>query len=307
MTAGSNGTPEQPEDDDPFAYLYRGEGDEAAQSGRPGIPRTSYHQVGRVGERRPTPPHQHQHQQQHPHPYPQQPAPQQQAPGPYGRDMPRQRRSHGGGGGLGVHNRGLMIGAVAVVAVVVVAIVVAAVTDSNGGKQNQAAGQSSAPSTPASQPSPSTSSNPNAGLPQQFATSMTLSGGAKTNTNHKGAEGPNGAFVDGMDAQGAAAAWTMQARQAGSYILWVRYANAEGNKATSTVLVNGKPLGWKINLADYGQQGNWDQWFTSYVTINLNQGPNTIALSCGPGDTCNFNLDRMGLTKGSSVRPDGWS
>lgn len=299
MTAGSNGTPQQPENDDPFAYLYRGEGDEATQSGRPGIPRTSYHQVGRVGERRPP-------QQQQTQPYPQQqPAP--QTPGPYGRQVPSQRRAHGGGGGLGVNNRGLMIGAIAVVAVVVVAIVVAALTDSNGGKQNQAAGQSPTPSASDSQPSSPTSTDPNAGLPQQFATSMTLSGGAKTNTNHKGAEGPNGAFVDGMDAQGAGATWTTQVQQAGSYTLWVRYANADGNKATSTVLVNGKPLGWKINLADYGQQGNWDQWFTSYVTVTLNQGPNTIALSCGSGDTCNFNLDRVGLTKDHSAKPDGWS
>ncbi|MCQ4083939.1 hypothetical protein NGB36_25970 [Streptomyces sp. RB6PN25] len=301
MTAGNNGTPE-PENDDPFAYLYRGEGDEAAQSARPGLSRTSYHQVGRVGERRASP--------QQTQPYPQQQPPQApQAPDQYGgRQLPPQRGgAHGGGGVLGGNRRGLMIGAIAVVVVVVAGIAVAALTDSNGGKTNQAAGQSPSPNASDSQPSPSASTDPNAGLPQQYAASLTLSGGAETNTNHKGAQGPNGAFVDGMDAQGATATWTTQVQQAGSYILWVRYANADGNKATSEVLVNGKPLGWKINLADYGQQGNWDQWFTSYVTVNLNQGSNTIALSCGSGDTCNFNLDRVGLTKDQSAKPDGWS
>lgn len=158
----------------------------------------------------------------------------------------------------------------------------------------------------ASQTSPTVSTDPNASL-QQYAAGLTLSGGAETNTNHNGAQGPNGAFVDGMNTPGATATWTTQVQRAGSYTLWVRYANADGNKATSTVLVNGKPLGWKINLADYGQQGNWDQWFSSYVTVNLDKGANTIALRCGSGDTCNFNLDRLGLTKDSSARPDGWS
>jgi len=51
MTAGNDGTPE---DDDPFAYLYRSEGGEqpGQAGGQPGVPRTSYHQVQRVGERR---------------------------------------------------------------------------------------------------------------------------------------------------------------------------------------------------------------------------------------------------------------
>jgi hypothetical protein len=308
MTAGNNGAPE-PENDDPFAYLYRGEGDGAAQSSGPGIPRTSYHQVGRVGERRPAP--------QQPQPQPTQPYQQQQsapqasqAPEEYGRQVPPQRgdaHEGGGGGGLGGNRRGLVIGAIAVVAVVVAGIVVAVLTDRNGGTTDQAAGQRPSATASASQPSTSASTAPNAGLPQQFTAGLTLSGGAKTNTNHKGAQGPNGAFVDGMTAQGATATWTTQVQQAGAYTLWVRYANAEGNKATATVLVNGKPLGWKMNLADYGRQGNWDQWFKSYVTVNLQKGANTIALSCGSGDTCNFNLDRVGLTAGSSSPPDGWS
>jgi hypothetical protein len=298
MTAGNNGAPEP--DDDPFAYLYRGEGDQAAPSGRPGIPRTSYHQVGRVGERRPSP------QQPAQPTQPMQPAP--EAPGQYDRQVPPQRGGHGGGGtgGLGGNRWGLMIGAIAVVAVVV-GIAVTALTDKNGNQSPQAAGQNSSSAASSPQPSSLASVGSNSGLPQQFATALTLSGGAKANTNHKGAQGPGGAFVDGMDAQGATATWTTQVQQAGSYTLWVRYANADGNKATSTVLVNGKPLGWKINFADYGQQGNWDQWFKSYVTVNLNKGSNTIALTCASGDICNFNLDRIGLTTDSNTPPSGWS
>lgn len=51
MTAGQDGTPENPENDDPFGYLYRSEDG----SQQPAAPRTSYNQVQRVGERRPQP------------------------------------------------------------------------------------------------------------------------------------------------------------------------------------------------------------------------------------------------------------
>lgn len=74
MTAGNNG-PGTPENDDPFAYLYRQDGDQPGQSGQPGqtgaagprtggygypgpgtphqpgVPRTSYNHVRAVGER----------------------------------------------------------------------------------------------------------------------------------------------------------------------------------------------------------------------------------------------------------------
>lgn len=59
MTAGNDGTPEN---DDPFAYLYRSEGgeqpDPAEGQPGPGMPRTSYNSVQRVGERRTPPPQQ---------------------------------------------------------------------------------------------------------------------------------------------------------------------------------------------------------------------------------------------------------
>ncbi|MCI0383666.1 carbohydrate-binding protein, partial [Streptomyces sp. CNQ085] len=55
MTAGNNGSG-TPENDDPFAYLYRSEGgtggDAGAAAPQPGVPRTSYNHVRAVGERR---------------------------------------------------------------------------------------------------------------------------------------------------------------------------------------------------------------------------------------------------------------
>jgi hypothetical protein len=311
MTAGSNGTPE-PENDDPFAYLYRGEGEPAAAPSGPGVPRTSYNQVSRVGERRQAPsqgggygyPNQQgygQRTQVQPQPHPHNGAP--GGPPAQGGD---------GRGAPGSNRRGLMLGAIAVVVVVAVGIGVAAITgddspkDPNGSGASQAPAQTSSPGQ-----SSSASAGSNANLPQMFAAALTLSGGAKTNTDHQGAQGPGGAFVDGMDAPGAAATWNVAVPRTGSYTLWVRYANADKNKATATVVTNGKPLAWKINLSDYVGDGNWDHWFSSYVTVNLNQGTNTVALTCGTGDVCNFNLDRLGLAadagSGTPQKPAGWS
>ena len=150
-----------------------------------------------------------------------------------------------------------------------------------------------------------------ANLPQNFAANLTLSGGAKTNSDHAGSQNAGGLFVDGMGTPGATATWTLTVPKSGSYTLWVRYANADKNKAQATVAANGKPLAWKLNLNDYVGDGNWDHWFTSYVTVNLKQGTNSVALSCSPGDICNFNLDRVGLSpdagSGTPAKPKGWS
>ncbi|MEU6174960.1 CBM35 domain-containing protein [Streptantibioticus parmotrematis] len=332
MTAGNNGTPESG-NDDPFAYLYRGEGDEAAPPpDRPGVPRTSYHQVSRVGERRPAPqqpgqggygypPQQPAYgQQQTPYgqqqaPYGQQSGYGQQGQPPHGRPPQQQppgaepphRASHGGGSG-GSSRRGLMIAAIAVVVVVAAGIGVALVTG-NDDSGNKAGGGTPSPTAGQTQPSASTSAStdPNANLPQQFAAALALSGGAKTDNNHKNAQGPNGTFVDGMSTPGATATWSAQVPKAGQYTLWVRYANAQPDAAKTTVVVNGKPLDWKINLKNYGTNGDWDEWYSSYVSVTLDQGANTIALTCGSGDVCHYNLDRIGVTTDPSVKPKGWS
>ncbi|MEU1626864.1 hypothetical protein ABZ746_16380 [Streptomyces sp. NPDC020096] len=322
MTAGGSGTPE-PENDDPFAYLYRGEGDGAAPAAdrsdatgarsasfegggrRAGVPRTSYHQVTRVGERRQTPqqggygypPQQQAYGQPQPQPQPQ------YAPG----EPPSHRGGGHGGGGRGFNRRGLMFGAIAVVVVVAIGIGIAALTGSDKKDTQSGANSSPAPSTSQSQAAaPSASADPNAKLPQEFAATLTLSGGAKTDNNHQGAKGPNGAFVDGMETPGAAATWTATVPKAGTYALWVRYANAQPDDAKTTVVVNGKPLAYKLNLKNYGAAGNWDLWYTSWLSVDLSQGANTIALTCGAGDVCHYNLDRVGVTVNQNAKPAGW-
>lgn len=177
MTAGNNGSG-VPQDDDPFAYLYRqeggdggaGQGAQGTRTGgygypgpqQPGVPRTSYNHVRAVGER------QYGHHQQPPaqpggYGYPphnahytapealppqtrqraqaQHPGgvpPRQPGPG-YGPPPGHGAPAGHGGGGRGPNSKGLLIGAIAVVAVVIIGISVAMISNSSGGKKEDKA------------------------------------------------------------------------------------------------------------------------------------------------------------------------
>jgi hypothetical protein len=205
MTAGQDGTPENPENDDPFGYLYRSEDG----SRQPAAPRTSYNQVQRVGERR-SPQQQPQAQPGYGYPqqggqpggygYPQQAPPAQQGgygypqqqPGPaayqgqdayqgqgggqppygqrepeYGPGRPDDGGHRGGsGGGMDGNRKGLLIGAIAVVVAVAIGIAFA-MTNSSGDK-DQADGKPSASSSASVSEAPSTEPTPTA-TPTPFA------------------------------------------------------------------------------------------------------------------------------------------
>ncbi|MFC1415376.1 carbohydrate-binding protein [Streptacidiphilus cavernicola] len=323
-----------PEDDDPFAYLYRGEGEagSAAQetSPLPGVPRTSYHQATQVGRTQ-----YGQQPQQTPQGYPQlphqdQPTAKYTAPGsqpqqygapsgPYPGQQSAPPAQPGGragaraGSGGGRNSRGVMIGTVAVVVAVVIGICVA-LFNSGPDKSPTAGGSSTAPagSTASTGPtdSPTPTADPTTGeVPPADAATMTLAGGAKTNNNWKGALGAGGTFVDGMTNVGATVTWNVTAPAKGDYYLWIRFANATGKDASAAVTVDQKPLSSPIPLKDYGSDGKWTSWFSTYRTISLDKGPNTVALSCVAGADCTFNLDQLALTPpvgGSDTRPSGW-
>jgi hypothetical protein len=318
MTAGNYGTPE-PENDDPFAYLYHSEGDASGSEpgqtvAQPGVPRTSYNQVKRVGERQygnagataaggygypPQAPTQQVPQQGQPTQYaPQQPPqPPQQAPGG--------RRAARGGSGGGPNNKVLLIGAVAVVAVV--AIIISAVMIKGSGAKSQAGGSkpsatSGANSAQPAQSASSSSSDSTAGaLPGTTdAATLTLAGGATTATDVKGAKAAGGKYVAGMQTVGASATWTVNAPDKGAYTLFVNYG-VPGTDATSTLAINGQKRSQALSLKNYAKaaSGDWEKgWTNTYAWIDLNKGQNTIALSCDTGNQCNFYLDQVQLKSG---------
>ena len=329
MTAGNNGTPD-PGNDDPFAYLYRQEGADpgqtAATTPNAQQPRM-YNQVRAVGDRRPAPqqPQQYGQPQQAPQPgygYPPQQPP--QAPSqyatqqlPYDPDQQQGHRSggHGGGGsrgqGGGPNSRGLLIGAIAVVAAVSIGIGVAM---ANGDDGNANASASSTPSASAgtsggsdssSEPSASSSAGTTTGLGPVDAAAQSLSGGATKSSQYTDALASGGQYVAYNSTAGATVTWTVDMPDAGEYRLYVRYANAEKDDAGVTTVVNGKAMSYKMSLKNYGKKGDWTAWYKSYQTVNLTAGSNTIALACGDGDSCHFNLDQVALTK-NNAEPDGW-
>ncbi|WP_326694576.1 carbohydrate-binding protein [Streptomyces sp. NBC_01387] len=327
MTAGNNGA-STPEDDDPFGYLYE-DGQAAGavpppggggygypgptSGGQPGVPRTSYNQVRAVGERQ----YGQQQAPQQAYGQPQQgygqnpqygqppqqqygqPAPQYAAPETYPGGPPPQRppQNNGGGRGGGPNHKGLLIGAVAVVAVVVIGIGAALVTNGDDKNKDAKAGGTGSGQTSSESVAPSDKASPPpskaADLPKQDAATLKLDGGAITDKTVKGAQGPDGSYINGFNNVGASVTWQANVEKAGDYKLSVRYAiPAQDANATLTVndKVNGSPLGLKnfINGSDPDWAKNWQ---TTWAPVTLKQGENTIKLSCEDGNQCNAILD----------------
>ncbi|MCZ4099546.1 carbohydrate-binding protein [Streptomyces sp. So13.3] len=312
MTAGNNGASEN---DDPFAYLYRSEGGEGESSGaapegatvaQPGVPRTSYNQVQRVGERRPPqqggygyPPQQPQPQPGHDQGYaPQQP---QQAQPPQYTQQQTQYAPHGGGSGggsQGPNRKGLLIGAIAVV--VAVAIGIGFAMTQGGGKKDNAEDK---PSTPPSSSAPVTPSQ-SASAPEKFsskvvdAATLVLSGGAARTNAMPGAKAAGGTSVGGLNAVGASAAYTFDVPKDGTYTLFISFGNV-GEDAGLTLNENGKLRTNPVNMHNYMKTADWTKaWATTYVWVDLKKGSNTLALTCAPGNKCGVNLDQVWMKEG---------
>ncbi|MDF9813899.1 carbohydrate-binding protein [Streptomyces sp. SPB162] len=320
MTAGNNGAPEN---DDPFAYLYRSEGGEGDGSGaapdgatvaQPGVPRTSYNQVQRVGERRPPqqggygyPQQQSQQSQQPPQQPPQQAGydqgyaqqPPQQSPQNTQATRQTQYAPHGGSGGgsQGPNRKGLLIGAIAVV--VAVAIGIGFAMTGGDGKKDGARDKPSSPPVSSAPVTPSQSAT----TPEKFsskvvdAATLSLSGGAVQSTAQPGAKAAGGTSV-GNFAVGASASYTFEVPKDGTYTLFISFGNV-GEDAGLTLSENGKPRTNPVNMHNYMKTDDWTKaWATTYVWVDLKKGSNTLALTCLPGNKCGVNLDQVWMKEG---------
>ncbi|MEU3458397.1 carbohydrate-binding protein [Streptomyces sp. NPDC006733] len=313
MTAGNNGASEN---DDPFAYLYRSEGGEGDASGsapdgatvaQPGVPRTSYNQVQRVGERRPPQQGgygypQQQQPQQHQQPGHDQGRGQQQPQGPQNTQQTQQTQHapHGGGSGggsQGPNRKGLLIGAIAVVVAVAIGIGFA-MTGGDGKKDDAKDQPTTAPATSA----PATPS-PSASTPEKFASkvvdasTLSLSGSAAQSTAQPGAKAAGGTSVGGFT-PGASAAYTFEVPKDGTYTLFISFGNV-GEDAGLTLSENGKLRTNPVNMRNYMKTADWTKaWATTYVWVDLKKGSNTLALTCAPGNKCGVNLDQVWMKEG---------
>ncbi|WP_377270657.1 carbohydrate-binding protein [Peterkaempfera sp. SMS 1(5)a] len=310
MTAGSNGVPE---DDDPFAYLYRPAGGDAGGPGvdsgaptavqQPGVPRTSYTQptqVGRAqyGQRPPAQPGYGPTVPPQQAPYAQHSRPQSGAeeyPGHGGRAASR------GAGGRGSSSRAVIFGAVAVVAAIAIGVSVAFMGGDKKDVKTGAAGSSSGATTGSSSDSsasPSDSAPPSAAAtPVADVSSLQVQNGAEA-TGVEGTKSSDGKYVTLQ--QGTTLTWNITAPSAGPMAFWVHYDNPAAD-ARATVTVNGKPHPNGINLKNYaGSNDPAKAWVSSYVWPTFKAGPNTVVLTCDNPACAGLLVDRVALTPTSA-------
>ncbi|MFJ8183517.1 carbohydrate-binding protein [Streptomyces sp. NPDC096105] len=310
MTPGNNGA-STPEDDDPFGYLYADGQANGAQppSGGYGYP-NSVNRVRPVGSR--------QYGQQGPAPQ----APPQQ--GAFGRPSahyaapetlpgaapaarsPQPSRGGGGRGG-GPNTKGLLIGAIAVVAAVVIGIGIAMISGDDDDKGGNEAGPTPTATQGSNEPSPSASES----AEEQFeskpidAKALHLSPGVTTASDVEGAEADGGIYVTNLNQPGASVTWTVDGiPKSGPYTVFFRYSTAD-EPQSMTLTVNGKPFGSKLNMDNFANAKDGDfskGWTKTYAWPTLNEGTNTISLSCGDGDKCNVLLDQLWIKEGQVKR-----
>ncbi|MBL1067573.1 carbohydrate-binding protein [Streptomyces sp. 7-21] len=292
MTAGNNGGAMPPDnDDDPFGYLYRPDGQSSGQAASPSRGPASYHNVRPVGERtfggqqgyRPQP------DARYAAPEAQVGAP---APAPAGprRAAPEPPRRNG-----------LLIGAIAVV-LAVVAGVGAAILFSSGGEEETAGGDPTpAPTATEDEENAEGSEGdddenepeePEA-LPTAGPADVELSGGAAIESELPGASTEDGSYIAILGRQDATITWTFELPEGGSYELFTEYATVSDGQ-TMSFSVNGTPRDDAIDTRDYGGTGDWESsWYDTYNYVDLTEGTNTIQLTCG--DSCDIAIQRLSI------------
>lgn len=119
-----------------------------------------------------------------------------------------------------------------------------------------------------------------------------LTGAAGIDAEHSGYSGSG--FVDGIQSAGAGVTFTVQADEAGTYPLNLRYSNGpnpfEGTK-TMSLYVNGTEVGpWELPST-----GDWKTWDFATRDVDLRAGANTVSLRYDEGDDGNVNLDVLSV------------
>ena len=119
-----------------------------------------------------------------------------------------------------------------------------------------------------------------------------LVGGANVTTEHPGYSGTG--FVQGLGNQGSGATFTVQAPEADTYPVYLRYANGpnpfDGTK-TMSVYVDGT----KVGPVQFPRTGDWRSWGAVRLQLPLKAGSSTVTVRYDAGDTGNVNLDVLRL------------
>ncbi|WP_162907727.1 carbohydrate-binding protein [Allorhizocola rhizosphaerae] len=92
-------------------------------------------------------------------------------------------------------------------------------------------------------------------------------------TNWPGFSGTG--FCNGDNATGAYAQFTVNAASAGTARLVVRFANGTTTARAADLMVNGT----RVQSVSFEGTGAWSTWVSKTLTVNVNQGSNTIRLN----------------------------
>lgn len=114
--------------------------------------------------------------------------------------------------------------------------------------------------------------------------------GVTVGDEHSGYSG--GGYVDGFDEAGDALTFSVETEQDPTVTFVFRYANAAGEAATRTLLVDGVPAG-KLR---FGARERWDEWaFDAWLQQAVTPGRHDVQLARGPDDVGAVNIDRLTL------------
>ncbi|HEV3171025.1 MAG TPA: carbohydrate-binding protein, partial [Actinocrinis sp.] len=125
------------------------------------------------------------------------------------------------------------------------------------------------------------------------AENAALSGGAVVATDHSGYTGTG--FVAGYTDTNKGTAdttFTINAPNAGTYTLTLRYSNGTGSTMTLSLYTNSS----KLKQITLPGTADWNTWTTETENVTLNTGNNTVAYKFDTTDTGNVNLDNLTVT-----------
>ncbi|WP_326597536.1 hypothetical protein [Streptomyces sp. NBC_01803] len=300
MSAGNSGrgTPDEP--DDPFAYLYRPEGD--APPPQQTLRQPSYNQVRPVGERTFGGQQGYRQQQAPARPDARYAAPETQVGGrpPNGGGPHDRRRAPG----PDQRRNGLLIGAIAVVLAVVLGVGAAILF--SGGEENQGAndGESSAPTgnaddeqdgdDPTDPPADEETEAPD--LPVADLTRLQFGNGAALESTFQNARSDTGAYIAVQGRPNATITWTFDFEgEPGQYYLYTGYSTITDGQAMG-FSVNGTPRTDPVDMQDYSTASDAfdDSWVRTFNLVELVQGSNTVTLTCDR--PCDVAIDQLWIS-----------
>jgi hypothetical protein len=304
MTASSQGPEEAagqaPQDDDPFAYLYRpAEGEPGAEQQPPAAPRTGYRpmEVGRAQYGQQAPRQQAPFAPQYPQQHRLGSEPTTQLPHQQARYAERSRPQPGEEQPRG-RGKGPVIGVVAVVAAIAIGSGIAlSGNDGKSSKDNAApgpattAGHPGSPSASGASPSASGSGSPAAGGTSFVDASKAQAQGAQLAATVKGAISADGSYLTLQ--QGASATWTVTVPTAGQYKFWIHYSN-NGDAVKTAVTVNGQDHPGGTTFKSWSKGGDPSQaWSYTNIWPQLQAGTNAVTVTPAGGPVL---IDQVAVT-----------